>query len=360
MNNLTLAEVYKKNKIGINLIRNVLALLVILDHSYHMGGFGEEPLIFSFGEKTAVGFIAVGAFFSISGFLITNAALHSDPLKFFINRFLRIWPALIFLLLVSALIIGPIIVHFSDGSLRNYALNFNSIGPWTYIFHNAYLPVELQYNLFDTFQDLPNGSIFNGSLWTLPLELRAYFICLFLVIIGKKFGLLKVFVFFQIYIIICVIGNEFDSRFIYYVYPDFMILGGKFMFTFFFAGMVAIAYKDRQMKDIYLYLSLIIFVICCLTGGLLFQTIGISTLVFIIPLLAGKLKLNSFVFFRNDISYGTYIWGYIVGQTLFFTFKFESHKIFLISTILVTTLIAIFSWFAIEKPALDLKNKNFT
>jgi peptidoglycan/LPS O-acetylase OafA/YrhL len=360
MNNLTLAEVYKNNKIGINLVRYVLALLVIVDHSYHMGGFGEEPLIFSFGEKTTVGFIAVGAFFSISGFLITNAALNSDPLKFFLNRFLRIWPALIFLLLVSAFLIGPIIVHFSDGSLRNYALNFNSTGPWTYIFHNIFLYAELQYNLFDTFQDLPNGSIFNGSLWTLPLELRAYLLCLFLVIIGKKFGLLKVFIFFQIYSTICIIGSEFSSRFIYYVYPDFMILGGKFMFTFFFAGMVAIVYKDRQMDDKYLYFSSIIFVVCCLAGGLLFQTIGISTLVFIIPLLARKLKLNSFVFFRNDISYGTYIWGYLVGQTLFFIFKFESHEIFLLSTILVTTIIAIFSWFAVEKPALDLKNRNFT
>ena len=161
MNRLNLAEEYKNNKIGINLFRYVLALLVILDHSYHMGGFGEEPLIFSFGGKTTVGFLAVGAFFSISGFLITNAALNSDPLKFFLNRFLRIWPALIFLLLVSALIIGPIIVHFSDGSLRNYALNFNSIGPWTYIFHNIFLVVELQYNLLteisnETFYGLSN------------------------------------------------------------------------------------------------------------------------------------------------------------------------------------------------------------
>jgi peptidoglycan/LPS O-acetylase OafA/YrhL len=333
MNNLTLAEIYKNNKIGINLIRYVLAILVILDHSYHMGGFGEEPLIFSFGEKTAVGFIAVGAFFSISGFLITNAALNSDPLKFFINRFLRIWPALIFLLLVSAFIIGPIIVQYEDRSLRNYLLNFDSLGPWTYIFHNLFLPVDIQNNLFEVFGLSPNGSNFNGSLWTLPLEIRSYFVCFFLVLLGKKFGLLRVFFAFQIH------------------------LSSKFMFAFFFAGMMAIIFRDRVIKLNYLYSAVAFFVISAGIGGLVFQTFGIATFVFLIPLLSMKLNLNRINFFKNDISYGTYIWGYLVGQVLFAIFSFDSHRIFLLSTIIITTLIAIFSWFVIEKPALNLKNR---
>jgi hypothetical protein len=357
MNNLTLAEIYKNNKIGINLIRYVLAILVILDHSYHMGGFGEEPLIFSFGEKTAVGFIAVGAFFSISGFLITNAALNSDPLKFFINRFLRIWPALIFLLLVSAFIIGPIIVQYEDRSLRNYLLNFDSLGPWTYIFHNLFLPVDIQNNLFEVFGLSPNGSNFNGSLWTLPLEIRSYFVCFFLVLLGKKFGLLRVFFAFQIYLMICIIGESFNNRFIYYVYPDFIHLSSKFMFAFFFAGMMAIIFRDRVIKLNYLYSAVAFFVISAGIGGLVFQTFGIATFVFLIPLLSMKLNLNRINFFKNDISYGTYIWGYLVGQVLFAIFSFDSHRIFLLSTIFITTLIAIFSWFVIEKPVLNLKNR---
>ena len=93
---MILLDLYKKNKISINLFRYILAILVIFDHSYHMAGFGEEPLIFSFGQRTAVGFFAVSAFFAISGFLITNASLNSEPFEFFTNRFLRIWPALIF------------------------------------------------------------------------------------------------------------------------------------------------------------------------------------------------------------------------------------------------------------------------
>ena len=354
---MVLLELYKTNKISINLIRYALAILVILDHSYHMARFGDEPLIFSFGERTAVGFFAVSVFFAISGFLITNAALTSEPLKFFINRFLRIWPGLLFLLLFSALILGPILVQLNGQSLRKYLLNFDSTGLWTYIFHNMFLPVDFQNNLSDLFENSPNGPNFNGSLWTLPLEIRAYIICFFLVLIGKKFGLLRIFIAFQLYLSICIVGDTFNNRFIYYVYPDFIHLSSKFMFAFFFAGIVAIVFRDRQIDLKFFYGSLMIFVLSAAFGGLIFQTFGISMLIFIIPFLSQKLNLNKFTFFKNDISYGTYIWGYLVGQVLYSFFKFESHVIFLLTTIFVTTLIAIFSWFVIEKPALNLKNR---
>jgi peptidoglycan/LPS O-acetylase OafA/YrhL len=128
------------------------------------------------------------------------------------------------------------------------------------------------------------------------------------------------------------------------------------MFAFFFSGMMAIIFRDRVIKINYLYSAFAFFVISAGIGGLVFQTFGIATLVFLIPLLSMKLKLNRFNFFKNDISYGTYIWGYLVGQVLFAIFSFDSHRIFLLSTIIITTLIAIFSWFVIEKPALNLKN----
>ena len=352
---MILVELYKNNKISINLVRYILALLVIVDHSYHMAKFGDEPLIFSFGERTAYGFFAVSVFFAISGFLITNAALISEPLKFFINRFLRIWPALVFLLVFSALVLGPILVKINDHSLRNYFLNFDSTGPWTYIFHNMFLPVDFQNNLSDLFDNSPNGPNFNGSLWTLPLEIRAYLVCFFLILIGKKLGLLRVFIAFQLYLSICIVGDELNNRFIYYVYPDFIHLSSKFMFAFFFAGIVAIVFRERQIDSKFFYGAIMIFVLSAAFGGLIFQTFGISMLIFIIPFLSEKLKLNRFTFFKNDISYGTYIWGYLVGQVLFSLFRFGSHIIFLLTTIIVTTLIAIFSWFVIEKPALNLK-----
>ena len=354
---MILLKLFKDNKISINLIRYSLALLVILDHSYHMAGFGEEPLIFSFGERTAVGFFAVSVFFALSGFLITNASLTSEPIKFFINRFLRIWPALLFLLAFSALVLGPILIQLNDQSLRNYLLNFDSTGPWTYIFHNIFLPVDFQNNLSNLFDDSPNGPNFNGSLWTLPLEIRAYLVCFFLILIGKKLGLLRIFILFQIYLSICIVGDTLNNRFIYYVYPDFIHLSSKFMFAFFFAGIVAIIFRERQIDSKVLYGSILIFVLSTALGGLIFQTVGISMLIFIIPFLSEKLRLNKFTFFENDISYGTYIWGYLVGQVLYSSFKFESHMFFLFTTIFFTTLIAMFSWFIIEKPALNWKNR---
>ena len=354
---MILLDLYKKNKISINLFRYILAILVIFDHSYHMAGFGEEPLIFSFGQRTAVGFFAVSAFFAISGFLITNASLNSEPFEFFTNRFLRIWPALIFLLIFSAFVLGPILVQLNGQSLRNYLLNFDSTGPWTYLFHNIFLPVDFQNNLSNLFDNSPNGPNFNGSLWTLPLEIRAYLICFFLILIGRKLGLLRVFITFQLYITICIIGDSLNNRFIYYVYPDFIHLSSKFLFAFFFAGIIAIVFRERQIDSRYFYGAIVAFIFSAITGGLIFQTFGISLLIFIIPFISEKLNLNRFKIFKNDISYGTYIWGYLVGQVLYSFFKFETHIVFLVATVIITTVIAMFSWFVIEKPALNWKKR---
>lgn len=351
---MLLNDLYKQNIIGINFFRYLLAMLVIFDHSYHMAGFGEEPILNTFGEKTALGFIAVGAFFAISGYLITNSAINSNPTNFLLNRFLRIFPAYTFLLFFTAFILTPILLIKSN-ELNSYFLNFQSDGPYTYIFHNIFLPVELQNTLVNLFINSPNGANVNGSLWTLPLEVRAYAICFFLVLIGKKFNILYLFIAFQFYLSICIIGDYFGNRFIYYVYPDFIHLSAKFMFIFFFSSIVAIYFNKRKISHLHFYILILTFFICYLIGGQLFQTIGISLLVFLTPYFIHYLKLSKIKFFKNDISYGTYIYGYLVGQTLVYLFDFNSHKLFFLSTVLTTTIFALFSWYFIEKPSLKLK-----
>jgi peptidoglycan/LPS O-acetylase OafA/YrhL len=134
-------------------------------------------------------------------------------------------------------------------------------------------------------------------------------------------------------------------------------LSSKFLFAFFFAGIVAIVFRERQINSRYFYGVIVVFIFSAITGGLIFQTFGISLLIFIIPFISEKLNLNRFKIFKNDISYGTYIWGYLVGQVLYSFFKFETHSVFLVATVIITTLIAMFSWFAIEKPALNWKKR---
>ena len=153
------------------------------------------------------------------------------------------------------------IISFTIGSRKQHQCYLKQCTSCLCIVHNLFLPVDIQNNLFEVFEFSPNGSNFNGSLWTLPLEIRAYFICFFLVLLGKKFGLLRIFIAFQMYLIICIIGDTFNNRFIYYVYPDFIHFSSKFMFAFFFSGMIAIIFRNRVIKIDYLYGAFILFII---------------------------------------------------------------------------------------------------
>ena len=54
-------------------VRLIMALGVIVSHSWAIGGFGEDPLWYFSHERISYGFICVMFFFSISGFLIVRS-----------------------------------------------------------------------------------------------------------------------------------------------------------------------------------------------------------------------------------------------------------------------------------------------
>lgn len=60
---------------NIDAIRLILALLVLFSHSYALGTGSEEdePLRRFSGEQSSLGALAVGGFFVLSGYLITQS-----------------------------------------------------------------------------------------------------------------------------------------------------------------------------------------------------------------------------------------------------------------------------------------------
>ncbi len=88
-------------------LRLVLALMVVVGHSYELGGNGEDPLQRVSG--TTLGELAVNGFFALSGFLVTRSALNSSSMySYAAKRALRILPGLWVCLLVTGLILFPI------------------------------------------------------------------------------------------------------------------------------------------------------------------------------------------------------------------------------------------------------------
>ena len=95
---------------NLDIIRFIAATLVVFSHSYPLtlGNNGSEPFaVFSNGQMT-FGELAVSIFFVISGFLITQSYDRSKDLIYYMKaRTLRIFPGLIFCVILTVFLLGP-------------------------------------------------------------------------------------------------------------------------------------------------------------------------------------------------------------------------------------------------------------
>ncbi len=158
-----------------DLLRLGAAAAVLFSHSYAVVGRGEPGL-----GSQSIGNIAVLVFFAISGFLIAGSWRSEPRLPLFLaKRTLRIMPALLAVLLLSAFALGPLA---SSVGLGTYLSDLS-----VYRYVGASAVVHTTYRLPGVFADNPMPGVVNGSLWTLRHEVLCY-----LMIAGLGFaGLLR-------------------------------------------------------------------------------------------------------------------------------------------------------------------------
>ena len=152
-----------------NLLRLLAAWLVLFSHSYHLSGQGQqEPLMLLTDGRMTLGTVAVGVFFAISGYLITASAYARPELRSFLSaRVRRIFPALTLVVVLTALLLGPLVTTLAAADY------FREEETWSYIVRNISM-WHLQYVLPGVFSGNPLGGGVNGSLWTLPIEFSLY------------------------------------------------------------------------------------------------------------------------------------------------------------------------------------------
>jgi peptidoglycan/LPS O-acetylase OafA/YrhL len=162
------AQQHRRAANNFDLLRLFAAMLVLFAHSFALTGSAEPTW-----KRTTLdgGSAGVLIFFSISGFLVSRSWSY-DPrlLTFCGKRALRLMPALVVCLLLSALVLGPLVTTLSAS---NY---LHDPATKRYVLDNATL--QTNYTLPGVFDDVANPypKIVNGSLWTLPLEVKAYFL----------------------------------------------------------------------------------------------------------------------------------------------------------------------------------------
>jgi peptidoglycan/LPS O-acetylase OafA/YrhL len=147
-------------------LRLVAAGMVVFSHSFRVFGLGPDPVSRILPPGQDLSTIGVMIFFGVSGYLITQSAMRSDPWMFVRNRALRILPGLVACVVLTAFALGAL------GSTLPYADYVAHPRTWLYLLN---IPLfALQATLPNAFTGNPWTNHVNGSLWTLAIEASAY------------------------------------------------------------------------------------------------------------------------------------------------------------------------------------------
>lgn len=173
----SLATAFDPRRNSFNFLRLLLALVVLVSHSWFLGGYGDERI----WHVSTPGTLAVYGFFAISGFLITASAERSSTGAYLRKRVLRIYPGFWVALAVTAFVIAPAGVLLAGGDPACGTACWltgpdSAIG---YIWRNASL-VMAQNGIAGTPEGVRVAGVWNGSMWTLAFEFGCYLMVLVL------------------------------------------------------------------------------------------------------------------------------------------------------------------------------------
>ena len=355
-----LSDVFNPRENSLGFLRWLFAALVVVDHSFPIGGFnhGSDPTWAWSKGQDSLGGIAVGGFFVISGFLITRSWFSAGGVhRFLWRRFLRILPAFWVCLFVTAFILAPIAWRHERGGITGI-LSVPRDSPWHYITANFWLHMH-QYNIAGLLAGTPYTRsgypiAWDGSLWTLIYEFKCY---LFLAILGIM-GLLRyraVVVALAVAAFVATVSWQIDPNWGPKLLP---VLGDPFVARFLFLfllGALITLYADRVLIDDRIgLLAVVIAVVSLHSGGWL--VLGYPALAYATIWLAIRLPMAWFDR-PGDFSYGTYIWAFPL-QMLLAEYGLYRHgaAVFITASLVAATLAAVVSWHLVEKHAMRLKS----
>ncbi len=336
-------------------LRIIAASMVIIGHAYVLTGSPHAPLI---GQNVIHGF-AIETFFAISGYLVVKSFAYEPSFgRFLAKRALRIFPALIAVIFITACILGPLITTLS---LTEYFAN-----PLFEKYFQS-MALKIRNHLPGVFENNIYPDAINSSLWSLPVEFLMY-LSVMLVGAGSLVALQKHRIAFEVLwtvftlgLIVAFIGVVQMKVWDLYVmfFKLFYVPDALAVIPFFgVGGMIFIAerYTTRRIP-----------VVVLIAAAVLLQvyhspTLKILSFIFI-PIIIIRVGQASWPVLRDlgrwgDLSYGTYLYGFPVAQvlTMYYltTMPLFAH---IILTLLISYVLAFGSWHLVEKRALRFKPK---
>ncbi len=326
ISNITIERVKRDN--CFDFLRYLFAFSLILVHFCTLTD--TEQFWFISGQ------MRVKAFFTITGFLVVYSFLRRKSLKVYCwKRIVRIMPAYITTILLCYLA-G---YFFSTASATDYYFSAQSL---KYLVANLSFLNFIEPCLPGLFTDNIYGPFVNGSLWSMKLEVIFYILVPLIVFLMQKVN--KTIILAIVYVLLTIYNQFYDNSVNTIIY--------------FFSGTAILLYFDwfcQHIKWIFSFCLVYMFIIFSFDYSFLYY---IEPLIFsaIIVAIAYFCKPLNFLQKYDNISYGLYLYHFPVIQVLV-QYKLHQYNIYLtfVITLLITILIAIASWYIIEKPMLKYK-----
>jgi peptidoglycan/LPS O-acetylase OafA/YrhL len=337
-----------RNTNNFDFLRFSAATLVILTHSYGLLGINND-LFSTLNGYMSLGGLGVAIFFLISGYLICKSWENKpEPINYFWKRSLHIIPGLVGASLFTVFVIGLLVTNISK---INY---LTSIDTWTYFFR--VIGIFSMFKMSDSLPGVFTNNIYpiavNGSLWTLPIEATMYVILFLIGFIGllKKKSIIPI---------------SIASMVLLYIFSSYTPILSNYLMsflnlaTYFFIGIVFYIYREHIRFDYKIAVFLLSIWLISFKSPLYqyISYITISYIVFYIAFLKID-KLNNFGA-HGDFSYGLYIYGCPIQQTIVYVSNGNLTIISMFSlSMILTFVMAFLSWHLIENKALKLKTIN--
>ncbi len=331
-------------------------MAVIFTHSYKIAdGPSNGDALTRVLEHESMSHIGVATFFVISGFLVSRSWDRQPRIRqFAVKRALRLMPALIVAVAIAALLVGPLVTtlgaseYLGSSETRRY-LGLNAI-------------LDPQYTLPGVFTDNPFPQAVNGSLWTLPLEAKAYVVVAVLGAVGLLGARMRMV---PVLIALGLLALSLEG--VRSAVPAATELGdllGARIFLEYWALFAAgaVAYLWRERIPVAAAPVAVASLVWVATAGLAPGGAGVHLIasvvlfpyaVICVAYLAGDRLARPL---RGiDASYGVYVYAFLIQQLLAAWLAPSPIGLFLLATPIAIAA-GIASWIAIERPALALKN----
>ena len=341
MKTVVLSDVDAGRDNNLNLIRMFAATGVLVSHAWPVstGNITDQPFA-NILHGIDLGIICVSIFFAISGYLIAQSYNRDPNLKrFWFSRVMRIFPALLIVLLITALILAPLITVADVKAVWRAAPE--------YILRNFTL-FSLEQYLPGVFKGNPVGGSINIPLWTLSHELVCYF---FVTVLGLL-GLLKTprlmflawIAFIAVYALI-----------IYFEPQSRLVALAKLAFPF-MVGVVLFVWREKIILSWIIGGSLIALT-TLLYDSIIFREVFMLSLTYIIFLFAflpgGKIRDYNRL---GDYSYGIYIYAFPIQQLVAYA-GVTNPWLNILYSFPLALMCAFLSWTVIEDPSLGIARR---